>query len=157
MRTLSLLLALFLFWLALSGHYTPFLIAVGAGCVALSVFVAWRMDILDAEGHPIRALPRAFTYFPWLAWEIVKSSVSVARIILSPRLPISPTMTLFKARQKTPVGIATFGNSITLTPGTVTTAVHGDEITVHALTRDGANDIQAGRMNQRVAQFEGGK
>lgn len=114
------------------------------------------MGIIDGEGHPIAMLPRTLTYYPWLAWEIFKSSIDVAKIILSPSLPISPTMTLIKARQKTAVGIATFGNSITLTPGTITTAVSGDEVTVHALTRDGANDIQSGRMNQRVVKFEGG-
>ena len=113
------------------------------------------MGLIDSEGHPITMLPRTVTYYPWLAWEIIKSSLDVARIILSPSLPISPTMTLIKARQQTPVGIATFGNSITLTPGTLTTGIDADEVTVHALTRDGANEVQSGRMNQRVAKFEG--
>ena len=30
-----------------------------------------------------------------------------------------------------------------------------DELTVHALTRDGALDLEAGGMDQRVSQFEG--
>ncbi len=155
MRTISLALALFAFWLGLSGHYTEFLLAVGAGAVLVTAWMAHRMGLVDAEGHPIAMLPRTATYFPWLLWEIFTSSLTVAKIILSPSLPITPTMTLIKARQKTPAGIATFGNSITLTPGTLTTGIAGDEVTVHALTRDGANDIQSGRMNQRVAKFEG--
>jgi len=155
MRTISLILALFAFWLALSGHYTEFLLAVGAGAVLVTVWLARRMGVVDAEGHPIAMLPRTVTYFPWLIWEIFASSLTVAKIILSPSLPISPTMTLIKARQKTAAGIATFGNSITLTPGTLTTGISDDEVTVHALTRDGANDIQSGRMNQRVVKFEG--
>lgn len=156
MRAISLGLVLFIFWLALSGHYTAFLLTVGAGCVVVCVAMAARMKIVDTEGHPIAMLPRALTYFPWLTWEIFKSACTVARIILSPGLPVSPTMTVVKARQKTPVGVATFGNSITLTPGTITTNVNGLDVTVHALTRDGANDIQSGRMNARVAEFEGG-
>lgn len=155
MRTLSLLLALFAFWLALSGHYTEFLIAVGAGAALVTVWIAHRMGVVDAEGHPIALLLRTVTYFPWLMWQIFTSSLTVAKLILSPSLPISPTMTLIKARQKTAAGIATFGNSITLTPGTLTTGIIDDEVTVHALTREGANDIQSGRMNQRVARFEG--
>ncbi len=155
MRTVSLGIVLFLFWLTLSGHYTNFLLSVGVGCVVLCLLLVHRMGLIDSEGHPIAMLPRTLTYYPWLAWEIVKSSLGVAKIILSPSLPISPTMTLIKARQKTSVGIATFGNCITLTPGTLTTGVADDEVTVHALTRDGANDIQAGRLNQRVAKFEG--
>lgn len=156
MRYISLALVLFGFWLALSGHYTAFLTSMGAGCVIVCILVAGRMGIIDAEGHPIAMLPRTLTYYPWLGWEIVKSSVDVAKIVLSPSLPISPTMTTVKARQKTPAGVATFANSITLTPGTLTTRVSGDEVTVHALTRDGANDVQNGRMNQRVVRFEGG-
>lgn len=155
MRYISLGLVLFAFWLALSGHYTPFLIAVGAGCVLVVMMMARRMGIVDAEGHPVAMLPRTISYFPWLAWEIIKSAVTVSRIILSPRLPISPTMTVVKAKQSTPAGIATFANSITLTPGTLTTHVDGHNVTIHALTRDGANDIQSGTMNARVKRFEG--
>ena len=47
-------------------------------------------------------------------------------------------MTKVMASQKTSVGIATYANSITLTPGTITTGVKGNVLTVHALVRDGA-------------------
>lgn len=154
MRTLSLGVVLLAFWLALSGHYTPFLIAIGLAAVTACVWLARRMQILDFEGHPVGMLAGAATYFPWLSFEILKSALTVSKLILSPRLPISPTMTTVKAQQKTSVGNATFGNSITLTPGTITTGIIDDEVTVHALTTEGADDIQSGRMNQRVAQFE---
>jgi hypothetical protein len=72
----------------------------------------------------------AFTYVPWLWWEIAKSAWAVTKIILHPRLPISPTMTKVVASQKTAVGIATYANSITLTPGTITTGVKGHVLTV---------------------------
>ena len=58
--------------------------------------------------------------------EIAKSAWAVTKLILHPRLPISPTMTKVIAGQKTPVGIATYANSITLTPGTITTGVKGN-------------------------------
>ena len=155
MRHLSLGLVLVAFWLALSGHYTWFLITIGVLCAGFCIWLADRMQVLDSEGHPIGLLARTFTYFPWLFWEIITSALSVAKIILAPSLPISPTMTIVKAQQKTPVGIATFGNSITLTPGTLTTLVSGSDLTVHALTRAGADDLESGRMNARVAKFEG--
>lgn len=157
MRTLSLAISLMLFWLALSGHFTPFLIGAGLLSVALSVWAAHRMGVLDSEGHPTQLIPGALTYFPWLAWEVVKSAWSVTRIILDPRLPISPTMTRVRASQRTAAGIATYANSITLTPGTVTVAVKGDELTVHALVRDGAIDLEQGTMDARVTVFEGAR
>lgn len=157
MRTLSLATILMLFWLALSGHFTPFLIGAGLLSVTFSIWCAQRMGVLDSEGHPSQLFPGALTYFPWLGWEIVKSAWSVTRIILDPRLPISPTMTRIRASQRTAAGVATYANSITLTPGTVTVAVKGDELTIHALVREGAIDLEQGGMDARVTVFEGAR
>ena len=155
MRYLGLAGFLFAFWLALSGHYTPMLVAAGAASSAVCVLAAIRMRAADAEGHPIELLRGAVTYFPWLFREITKSAWSVTKIILQPRLPISPTMTVVRASQRTTVGIATYANSITLTPGTITVGVDGNELTVHALVRDGAVDLEEGGMDRRVTRFEG--
>ena len=156
MRYVSLALFLFAFWLALSGHYTPFLMTAGAACSVLCVLAAARMHIVDGEGHPVELLPRAVTYFPWLFREIAKSAWGVTKIILNPRLPISPTMTVVRASQRTTTGIAAYANSITLTPGTITVGVSGNDLTVHALVREGALDLEEGGMDRRVRQFEGG-
>jgi multicomponent Na+:H+ antiporter subunit E len=147
---------LFAFWLALSGHYTPVLIAAGAVCAVLCAMLAMRMKVLDAEGLPVELLPRAIPYFAWLVGEIAKSAWSVTKIILHPRLPISPTMTVVTASQRSAAGVATYANSITLTPGTITVGVNGRDLVVHALVRDGALDLEAGGMDRRVSQFEGG-
>jgi multicomponent Na+:H+ antiporter subunit E len=155
MRYISLAAFLFAFWIVLSGHYTPVLIAAGAVSALVCVIVAIRARAADAEGHPIELFPGAVTYFPWLIREIAKSAWSVAKIIVHPRLPISPTMTVVRASQKTTAGIATYANSITLTPGTITVRVSGNDLTVHALTRDGALDLEGGAMDRRVSRFEG--
>jgi multicomponent Na+:H+ antiporter subunit E len=155
MRHVSLALILFTFWLALSGHYTPFLIAAGAGSALLALMAAVRMRVADAEGHPFELLWGAITYHPWLIVEITKSAFGVTKIILHPSLPISPTMTVVRASQKTNAGVATYANSITLTPGTMTVGVNGKDLTVHALVKDGALDLEEGRMDRRVSRFEG--
>jgi multicomponent Na+:H+ antiporter subunit E len=156
MRAISLTICLFAFWLALSGHYSPFLVAVGAVCALLCTAAALRMRIVDQEGHPIQLFGRFLTYLPWLMVEIAKSAWAVTKIILSPRMPISPTMTVVTASQRTTVGVATYGNSITLTPGTMTVGQHGNELTVHALVRESALDLEAGGMDRRVLRLEGG-
>ena len=155
MRVVSLAGFLFAFWLALSGHYTPVLIAAGAASAVLCVWVAKRMRLLDAEGHPIHLFRGAVVYFPWLIWEIVKAAWSVTKVILHPRLPVSPTMTVVKASQDTPLGVNIYANSITLTPGTITVGVRGNDLTVHALVRAGAIDLEGGDMDRRVSRFEG--
>jgi multicomponent Na+:H+ antiporter subunit E len=155
MRYFSLAAFLFVFWLALSGHYTPVLIGAGAVCSVLCVMAAIRLRAADAEGHPIELFRGALTYLPWLGWEIAKSAWTVTKIVLHPRPPISPTMTTVRASQKSTAGIATYANSITLTPGTITVGVDDNVLTVHALTRDGALDLEGGGMDRRVTRFEG--
>jgi multicomponent Na+:H+ antiporter subunit E len=155
MRLISLGLVLFLFWLVLSGHYTPVLIGFGAASALFCVLVAVRMGIADREGHPIHLAGRFLTYLPWLLIEIAKSAWGVTRIIINPALPISPTMTRVHASQRSSLGIVTYANSITLTPGTITTGVKGNVLTVHALVREGAQDLEGGGMDARVTQFEG--
>ena len=90
----------------------------------------------------------------WCA-AIVKSAWAVAKIIINPKLPISPTITVVRASQRTSVGVVSYANSITLTPGTITTGVKGNLLTVHALVNDGALDLEAGGMDERVTQFKG--
>ena len=155
MRYVSLSLILFGFWLVLSGHYTIITVTAGIVSVIGVVLLAKRMEIVDGEGHPIHLLARAVTYLPWLARAIMTSAWDVTKIILNPRLPISPTLIRVKASQKTPVGITVYANSITLTPGTISARVSGHEILVHAVTRDGAEEVGEGTMDRRVTKFEG--
>jgi multicomponent Na+:H+ antiporter subunit E len=155
MRYASLTAFLFTFWVALSGHYTPVLVTTGAASAVVCVLAAVRMRVADDEGHPIELFWGAITYYPWLIREIAKSAWSVTKIILHPSLPISPTMTIVRASQKTAAGVATYANSITLTPGTVTVGVNGRDLIVHALVRESALDLERGGMDRRVSQFEG--
>jgi len=155
MRYASLAGFLFAFWLALSGHYTPMLVTIGAACAVMCLLVAIRMRVADAEGHPVELFRRAVTYIPWLAIEIVKAAWAVTKVILDPRLPISPTMTVVRASQKTTIGVVTYANSITLTPGTITVGMNGNDLVVHALVKDGALDLEGGGMDHRVRQYEG--
>ena len=113
------------------------------------------MSADDEEGHPLLLLIGAVTYWPWLIWEIVKSAWTVTKIIIDPALPISPTMVTVRASQKTSSGVNTYANSITLTPGTITVGVDGQELNIHALTQEGADDLKDGGMDRRVCQFEG--
>ena len=152
---IGLAIALFAMWLLWSGHYTTLLIAFGVvSCLAV-VSIARRMDNLDHQGHPIRIGLRIFTYVPWLLWAIAKANIDIARRVLSPRLPIEPNIVRVKASQKTELGQALYANSITLTPGTVTLLVSDDTLTIHALTRESAADLETGEMDRRVTGAEG--
>jgi multicomponent Na+:H+ antiporter subunit E len=104
MRIAALAVALFAFWLLLSGMFTPFLLAAGAGVSVAVALLARRMEIADREGHPIHLAAAALTYWPWLAKEIALSAWRVTKIILHPRLPVSPALVRFKPSQRSTVG-----------------------------------------------------
>jgi multicomponent Na+:H+ antiporter subunit E len=157
LQALSVWATLLVFWLLLSGIYTPFLIAAGVGCALAVTLVARRMRLIDREGHPIHVCARAFLwYWPWLVKEIVKSAWQVACVVLHPKLPISPTVVRFKPSQRSDVGLVIHANSITLTPGTMCIEATRDEFLVHALTAEGAAGTCAGSdMDRRVLRLEG--
>lgn len=152
---LSLSAALAVLWVLLSGFFTPLLLGLGVLSVALTVYVAHRMDIADHEGHPIHLSSRIILYWPWLLWEIVKANLDVARAIISPKMPIRPNLFTVKASQKTELGHTIYANSITLTPGTVTVGLEGDTLSVHALLKSAEDGLKTGDMDRRCTRAEG--
>ena len=156
LRLASLFSALLLFWLLMSGMFEPFLLALGVASVLAVAWFVRRMEIADREGHPAHLrFVTVLAYWLWLCKEIWVCGLQVTRIILHPRLPISPTLVAFKPGQETAVGLATHANSITLTPGTLTVKANHQEFLVHALTREGAAGVVESEMNRRVRAFEG--
>jgi multicomponent Na+:H+ antiporter subunit E len=156
-RVAALVLALFAFWLVLSGMYTPFLVVSGLVAAIAVAALARRMGAADPEGHPAHLTLAALGYWPWLVKEIALCGWRVTRIILSPRLPISPALVRFAPSQRTTVGLVTHANSITLTPGTITVEAEHDAFLVHALTGECAEGLAGSEMDRRVARFEGSR
>jgi multicomponent Na+:H+ antiporter subunit E len=157
LRAIGLGVVLLGFWLALSGHYTPMLISFGVGSSIFVVWVANRMDVVDHEGVPLHLTWRFLVYFPWLMKEVFVANLQVAKLILDPKMPISPRIVVFHGSQVTDLGRVIYANSITLTPGTITTGVEGKEYQIHALS---AADLETGEeveMNVRCTWVEQGK
>lgn len=155
MRTVVLLFALMLIWLLWSGLYTPLLISLGVVSCLLVVWLVRRFESIDHESVPVHLGLPVLTYWAWLLKEIVVSSIQVSRIILSSKLTIQPQLIEVKSRARSDVGQVIFGNSITLTPGTMTTSIsHTGLLTVHALTQEGADGVLQGPMNQKVALLD---
>jgi multicomponent Na+:H+ antiporter subunit E len=155
LHTLSLGGALGLLWLLLSGLLEGWLLALGIGSIVIVVLFANRMDVIDHEGHPIHISWRALLYWPWLAWEIIKANIDVARAILDPKLPITPKVLHIKCSQVTELGHVFYANSITLTPGTVTLGLENGAMDVHALTPGAIESLLDGEMDRRVHAVEG--
>jgi len=153
-HTVILSLSLSAFWLLISGHNTTLILSLGVISIALVLFVAHRMDVVDHESQPLHITPKLPGYYAWLIKEIILANLLVVKHIWLGNKTISPTLKTIKASQKTDIGKVIYANSITLTPGTVTVNLEGDQFMVHALLRESIEDLEAGEMDRRVTRLE---
>ncbi|MGP4028749.1 Na+/H+ antiporter subunit E [Actinomadura sp. 3N407] len=138
------------FWLAISGHYTPLLLMLGALSVVLVVWVIWRMQVVDDESLPLRLVPRLPRYLLWLSGQIMLSALTVLRLVWSPRSRIRPAVGMVAAADLPDLSKVIYANSITLTPGTLSVSFRDDDIEVHGLQREGIAGLRGGAMRTRV-------
>ena len=143
-------------WVLWSGLFKPLLLGLGALSCALVVYIGKRMGYFDNELFAFRYDHRLLGFWAWLAAEVIRSTIEVARIVLSPAMRIEPRVVEINTGDFGPVDQALLGNSITLTPGTLTVDVQDDRMLVHALTEAGAEALRDGAMIRRVAALRGG-
>ncbi|MBE0599507.1 MAG: Na+/H+ antiporter subunit E [Desulfuromonadales bacterium] len=142
-----------LFWVVLSGMFDGFHLTLGVISCALVAHFSHRLLFPDGKIGPwARDVSRLTLYLPFLFKEIVVANLQVARIVLHPRMLdlIDPRLVSFKTRLKRPLSRVTFGQSITLTPATITVSIDDDVFTVYSLTRSAAESLP-GEMEKRVA------
>ena len=90
---LRLALTMAVTWIILSALFKPQLLILGVMSVALVTWLADRAGVLHHRGQPV--FIRVFEvlkYWAWLLLEILKSNISVTRILLDPSLPIKPVL-----------------------------------------------------------------
>lgn len=154
-RYLILGAVLAVIWLLLSGYFDkPLLLGLGAASVLLCVYLAARARMVDGEGVPGALMPGIVGYWFWLAGEMGKANIAVMREAIAVTPKLSPTVVRVPMAQTTNAGRATFANSITLTPGTVSIKLGSDGILVHGLTGEAADIAGMEAMGARVAAVE---
>ena len=153
MRYIKSALFFAIIWLLLSGHYTTLILSLGALSVLVVTWFVWRMDRGDGELGVLPMRPRLLNYLLWLRWQVVLSSIDLVRRIWDPTLPIRPTWQRLDIKVTSPLAKMLYANSITLTPGTLTTDVREDHFMVHSLTSDGIDELRKGRMEKQIQRL----
>jgi multicomponent Na+:H+ antiporter subunit E len=153
MRAFALVFsACLVLWILLSGHVGALDLAMA---VVASALVAFANRDIEGVSEMLRWSPRLLAYLPWLLKEIWMANIQVVKLVLDPALPIDPVIVRLPTRFSSDFARTTLANSITLTPGTVTLDVEGEDFLVHALTAGGGADIVAGGMARRVGRVFG--
>ena len=153
-RTLVTAVLLAAVWVAWSWHFEPLILGFGVVSVVLTVFIARRLNVLDEETVPFELNLRLLVYLPWLAMEVVKANWQVAKIILSPGLPINPHLIRVPADQRTTLGKVILANTITITPGTISLDLRGNVILVHCLDDRLADQDSSGTSSRMIDFLE---
>jgi multicomponent Na+:H+ antiporter subunit E len=145
-------LVAYAFYLALGDPTAPFDLVTGAASAAV---VAWVLGGVTFPDPPTRetvlAAVRAAVFLPLLVAAVVRANLSLAAVVLDPRLPVDPSLVRVP-RPEGAVGTALLANAITLTPGTLTVDVEEDHLLVHALTAETRAEL-AGWSVVRAAAF----
>ncbi|MEX0994707.1 MAG: Na+/H+ antiporter subunit E [Balneolaceae bacterium] len=151
-------IALMIFWLVMSGHFDLIHISQGVVCAGIVIAVNYRLkqhkffnDEMNDLGQ-LRFL-RAFYYVFWLFIQIIQSGFQVAFVILRPNMPVNTHILKFSVDLPSTHAKMILGNSITLTPGTLTIDIIGDEFTVHALTPASFEGIVSDEMPRQVLKL----
>jgi multicomponent Na+:H+ antiporter subunit E len=153
MHFIIVALTLYLFWLLLSGHFTVLLLGLGGLSTLLVVWILRRMDRADGEPTTAHFSLGLIGYGTWLLAIVVKSNVDVVRRIWDPGLPIDPRWRRLDTQAMSKVQKTLYANSITLTPGTLTTDVREDHFMVHSLSEAAIEDLKAGEMERRIRRL----
>ena len=149
---------LMVFWLIMSGHYDPMHVSFGVFSVVLVVLLHLRIRkhlfTLGEHSPALKLrLARIAYYVPWLLWQIVVASLQVAYVVLHPKCPIDPAVLRFRTKLGNTSSKVILGNSITLTPGTITLGIERDEFLVHSLMDVSSSGIVDGSLPGEVAKL----
>ena len=150
---MAVLLAVF--WLAFSGMFQGLLLLLGALSCVLVLWLMLRADAADRQRVNLDLYWIGWVaYSVWLVKEIAVANADVVRRIFGGRGAIAPRLVRLPLSQKTEIGRVVYANSITLTPGTVSVDLDDQSVTVHPLSVEGIESLEAGEMDRRVRRIE---
>jgi len=132
-----------LYWIILSERFTMEGIIVGSFITLIVLY--FNKDSLKNISFKkvinLKALKYWSLFVILLIKEIIKANFHVAKIVLSPKLRIAPVITGIKTDVKSEMHRVILGNSITLTPGTLTISLKNNELLVHCLEEESIKGV----------------
>lgn len=133
----------FLIWVIFNGQLTVEIAVFGlAVSGVMYAFICKFMDYKPEKDLVIARKIFCFLHYTGvLLREIIKANYIVMKKVISSRYEIEPAVVRFKVDLKSAFARILLANSITLTPGTITVSLEGDEYVVHCLDKELAGEI----------------
>jgi len=162
MYRLCIFLLLFGIWIIFSGQFDWFHLTLGILSTAFITAISSSFFFEDRSqglGDRIQQIVRIPLYLLWMLYQIWLSNVHILKLALSPNeLPeVKPSLVRIKTNLKTDFGKWMLANSITLTPGTITIDIEGDELLIHSISQITTEGVESDDMERKIAAiFERG-
>lgn len=153
-RLVAAIAMLYLVWVLWGALMKTPVWQLGLVSCVLVLWLTLRMGLARNDLLGVHLLHRMPRYWVWLVWQMVLSNLQVLKLVLGPRSALQPRVVEFEAEAGSPFALALLGNSITITPGTLTIDIDRRKVTVHCLTRETADELLEGSMNRRIAQVD---
>lgn len=152
-----MLLLFFAAWIIFNGRITLEIALFGiAVSGAMFAFICKFMDYsLEKERTFYKKFPLFCKYAALLVKEIIKANLAVCRMILTRREVMEPVLVKIHTDLKTETARVILANSITLTPGTITVSLTGQELLVHCLDKSLADGMEDSDFVKLLEALEG--
>ena len=150
------------FWIFFSGQFDVFHVTLGVlSCLFITIISSsfYFTNRSKGFGNRLAETARIPGYLIWLVWEIVLSNVHILKLALTPGdiKGLDPSLVRVKTGLKTDYGKYILANSITLTPGTITIDIDGDELLIHSISKHTKLGVEEETMERKISKvFEGG-
>lgn len=149
----------FALWVILNGKWTTEIALFGVAFAAIAYFFSCRFMGYSPKTDA-RLMGKAWqaVRYGWLLLgEIISANRAVMRMVLDLSFEPKPQLVKFSSGLKKERHRVVLANSITLTPGTITCLLEGDEFLVHALDESLVDGLDDGAMITRLKEMEAEK
>ncbi len=145
------------FWIIIESEFT--ILSLIIGFLATLFVVVYIFDLIFEDKERTRLTFRSakafFVLLITFLKEVFIANIQVAKIVLSPKLKLSPKVVKIKQPLKKDLNRAFYGNFITLTPGTLTIDSTEEYLIVHGLTKNHVDNLHNSPLQKAFIEFEG--
>jgi len=132
MRYVTVFILSLIFWMLITFRFTVPNIFVGSVASLICSLIFTKFFIKNV--YKIIQPHRYYWFLIYLAvfiWECIKANFDVAYRVLHPAMPIRPGIVKVRTELKSQLARTLLANSITMTPGTISVDIIGDDLFVH--------------------------
>ena len=155
-----ILLCNLLLWFLLTGTLTNDELIAGALVSSIAAFLTLEKTTIFSAIKPSLNAPLSLVLYLFEFYKaLVISNFDMARRVITPSLPIDPDIVTVKTSLESNLGKMLLANSITLTPGTLSVDVNGNEILVHWIDcpshydTNKVTEVIASRFEKHISGF----